>query len=207
MVSVGKFKFPKGRQKRGLSFLIFLAIIGFSLARGLATFYTNFLWFGSIDQSSVWWTIILTRLSLVVGTSLIAFLFIFVNLRLAVRASPVIDIFESLDFDNLDPMSRIRSWVNEKFVRFRIPASIGLSFFLGIGASVLWEPVLLYLNQVEFGIVDPLFNSDISTYIYGLPLYRQAVSWAMQLVIVCSVIVVRYFIATGAVQMRPGQLP
>ena len=207
MVSAGKFRTPKDRDRRGLSFLIFVAIIGFSLARGLATFYTNFLWFGSIDQSSVWWTIILTRLSLVVGTSLIAFLFIFVNLRLAVRASPVIDIFESLDFDNLDPMSRIRSWVNEKFVRFRIPASIGLSFFLGIGASVLWEPVLLYLNQVEFGIVDPLFNSDISTYIYGLPLYRQAVSWAMQLVIVCSVIVVLYFIATGAVQMRPGQLP
>ena len=190
MVSAGKFRTPKDRDRRGLSFLIFVAIIGFSLARGLATFYTNFLWFSSIDQSSVWWTIILTRSSLVVGTSLIAFFFIFVNLRLAVRASPVLDVFDSLDFDNLDSMSRIRSWVNERFVRFRLPASIALSLFLGIGASVLWEPVLLFLNQVEFGISDPIFNSDISTYIYELPLYRQIVSWTMQLVIVCSVIVI-----------------
>lgn len=207
MVSAGKFRTPKDGDRRGLSFLIFVAIIGFSLARGLATFYTNFLWFRSIDQSSVWWTIILTRSSLVVGTSLIAFLFIFVNLRLAVRASPVLDVFDSLDFDNLDSMSRIRSWVNERFVRFRFPASIALSLFLGIGASVLWEPVLLFLNQVQFGISDPIFNSDISTYIYELPLYRQIVSWTMQLVIVCSVIVVLYFIATGAVQLRPGKLP
>ena len=96
MVSVGKFGAPKDQERRGLSFLIFVAIIGFSVARGVATFYTNFLWFGSIKLTSVWWTIVLARLSLVVGTSLIAFLFIFVNLRLAVRAAPVLDIFDSL---------------------------------------------------------------------------------------------------------------
>ena len=207
MVSTGKFGSSKNKERRGLSFLIFIAVIGFSLARGFAAFYTNFLWFGSINQSSVWWTIILTRLSLIAGTSLVAFLFIFINLRLAVRASPVLDIFDSLDFDNPDPMSRLKSWANEKFVRFRIPASIALSLFLGVGASILWEPVLLFLNQVEFGIKDPIFNSDISTYIYGLPLYRQIVSWTMQLVIVCSAIVGLYFFATGAVQLRPGQLP
>ncbi|RZP25768.1 MAG: UPF0182 family protein [Candidatus Actinomarinales bacterium] len=207
MVSVGRFGASKDKERRGLSFLIFVAIIGFSIARGVATFYTNFLWFGSIELTSVWWTIILTRLSLVAATSLIAFLFIFVNLRLAVRASPVLDIFDSLDFENPDPMSRLRSWVNERFVRFRTPASIAISLFLGIGASILWEPVLLYLNQVEFGVVDPIFNADISRYVYGLPLFRQAVSWAIQLVIVCSGIVGLYFIATGAVQIRQGQLP
>ena len=207
MVSIGRFGAPKDKERRGLSFLIFVVIIGFAVARGVATFYTNFLWFGSVELTSVWWTIILARLSLVVGTSLIAFLFIFINLRLAVRAAPVLDIFDSLDFENPDPMSRLRSWVNERFVRFRTPASIAISIFLGIGASILWEPVLLYLNQVEFGIVDPIFNSDISRYVYGLPLFRQAVSWGIQLVIVCSGIVGLYFVATGAVQLRQGQLP
>ena len=207
MVSIGRFGAPKDKERRGLSFLIFVVIIGFAVARGVATFYTNFLWFGSIELTSVWWTIILARLSLVAGTSLIAFLFIFINLRLAVRAAPVLDIFDSLDFENPDPMSRLRSWVNERFVRFRTPASIAISIFLGLGASILWEPVLLYLNQVEFGVVDPIFNSDISKYVYGLPLFRQAVSWAIQLVVVCSGIVCLYFVATGAVQLRQGQLP
>ena len=207
MVSVGRFGNQNDQERRGLSFLIFVAIIGFSLARGIATFYTNFLWFGSVDLSSVWWTIILTRTGLVVGTSLVAFAFIFVNLRLAVRAAPVVDIFESLDFENLDPMSRLRSWVNERFLRYRVIGTIAISLFLGVGASILWEPVLLYINQSDFGIVDPIFNSDISRYVYGLPLFRQAVSWLIQLVVVCSFIVGLYFIATGAVQLRPGQLP
>ena len=205
MVSVGGFNTPNDNERRGFSFLIFAAIIGFSVARGLATFYTNYLWFGSVELRSVWITIFSWRVILIAATSLVAFAFIFVNLRLAVRASPVMDIFDS--FDNEDPLLRFRSWVNERFVRYRILGSIAVSIFLGAGASILWEPTLLYLNQVGFNISDPIFNSDISTYIYGLPLFRQVVAWLMQLVIVSSGIIILYFIATGALQLRQGRLP
>ena len=68
-------------------------------------------------------------------------------------------------------MSRLRSWVNERFLRYRAVGTIAVSLFLGIGASILWEPVLLYINQTDFGIVDPIFNADISRYVYGLPLF------------------------------------
>ncbi len=205
MVSVGGLNTPNDNERRGFSFLIFAAIIGFSVTRGLATFYTNYLWFGSIELTSVWLTIFWWRVILIAATSLVAFVFIFVNLRLAVRASPVMDIFDS--FDNEDPLLRFRSWVNERFVRYRIPGSIAVSIFLGAGASILWEPTLLYLNQVGFNIYDPIFNSDISRYIYGLPLFRQAVAWLMQLVVVSSGIIILYFIATGALQLRQGRLP
>ena len=51
--------------------------------------------------------ILLTRIGLVAALSLIAFLFIFINLRLATRATPVMDIFEA--FDSEDPLARSRS--------------------------------------------------------------------------------------------------
>ena len=180
-------------------------IILLNLYKKKRTFYTNYLWFGSVELRSVWITIFSWRVILIAATSLVAFAFIFVNLRLAVRASPVMDIFDS--FDNEDPLLRFRSWVNERFVRYRILGSIAVSIFLGAGASILWEPTLLYLNQVGFNISDPIFNSDISTYIYGLPLFRQVVAWLMQLVIVSSGIIILYFIATGALQLRQGRLP
>jgi len=47
--------------------------------------------------NDVWVKILLTRLGLVAATTTIAFLFIFTNLRLATRATPVIDIFEAFD--------------------------------------------------------------------------------------------------------------
>ena len=203
MVNIGGLQ--ANNERRGLSFIVFLGIIGFSVARAIATFFTNYLWFESIDLTSVWFKILLTKTVLVAVTSLIAFAFIFINLRLAVRATPVMDIFES--FENQDPLSRFRAWTNERFLRYRLIGAVGLSLFLGAGASQLWEQVLLFLNQKSFGITDPVFNYDLSTYVFGLPLYRLFVSWGFQLVIFTSLIILLFFVATGAVQLRPGRFP
>jgi len=203
MVNIGGLQ--ANNERRGLSFIVFLGIIGFSVARAIATFFTNYLWFESIDLTSVWFKILLTKTVLVAVTSLIAFAFIFINLRLAVRATPVMDIFES--FENQDPLSRFRAWTNERFLRYRLIGAVGLSLFLGAGASQLWEQVLLFLNQKSFGITDPVFNYDVSTYVFGLPLYRLFVSWGFQLVIFTSLIILLFFVATGAVQLRPGKFP
>ena len=203
MVNIGGAN--TGNDRRGLSFLVFVAIIGFSIARAVATFFTNYLWFDSVDLNSVWLKILITKSALVAATSLLAFAFIFINLRLAVRATPVMDIFES--FDSQDPLSRFREFVNERFLKYRLWGAIGLSLFLGAGASQLWEQVLLFLNQKSFGVTDPIFQNDISSYVFGLPLYRLFVSWGFQLVIFTSVIIILFFIATGALQLRPGRLP
>jgi uncharacterized membrane protein (UPF0182 family) len=203
MVNIGGTN--TGKERRGLSFLVFVAIIGFSVARAIATFFTNYLWFDSVDLNSVWIKILATKSVLVAATSLLAFAFIFINLRLAVRATPVMDIFES--FDSQDPLTRFREFFNERFLKYRLLGAIGLSLFLGAGASQLWEQVLLFINQKSFGVSDPIFQNDISSYVFGLPLYRLFVSWGFQLVIFTSFIIVLFFIATGALQLRPGRLP
>ena len=203
MVNIGGAS--TGNDRRGLSFLVFVGIIGFSIARAIATFFTNYLWFDAVDLNSVWLKILLTKSALVAATSLLAFIFIFVNLRLAVRATPVMDIFES--FESQDPLSRFREFVNERFLKYRLWGALGLSLFLGAGASQLWEQVLLFINQQSFGVTDPIFQTDISSYVFGLPLYRLFVSWGFQLVIFTSFIIVLFFIATGALQLRPGRLP
>ena len=203
MVNIGGAN--TGNDRRGFSFVVFIVIIGFSIARAIATFFTNYLWFDSVQLNSVWLKILLTKASLVGATSLLAFIFIFTNLRLAVRATPVMDIFES--FESQDPLSRFRAWTNERFLRYRLWGSIGLSLFLGAGASQLWEQVLLFLNQKSFGITDPIFDTDVSSFVFGLPLYRLFVSWGFQLVVFTSLIIVLFFIATGALQLRQGQLP
>ncbi len=203
MVNIGGAN--TGNERRGLSFLVFVGIIGFSIARAIATFFTNYLWFDSVDLNSVWIKILLTKSILVIATSLLAFAFIFINLRLAVRATPVMDIFES--FESQDPLTRFREFFNERFLKYRFWGAIGLSLFLGAGASQLWEQVLLFINQKSFGVTDPVFQYDVSSYVFGLPLYRLFVSWGFQLVIFTSFIIILFFIATGALQLRQGRLP
>ncbi|GIS37929.1 MAG: hypothetical protein Ct9H90mP10_03300 [Actinomycetota bacterium] len=41
MVNIGNLN--TNSERRGFSFIVFIAIIGFSLARGIANFYTNYL--------------------------------------------------------------------------------------------------------------------------------------------------------------------
>ena len=202
MVNIGG---TNNNERRGFSFIVFVAIRGFSVARAVATFFTNYLWFDSVNLNSVWIKILLTKGALVGALSLLAFIFIFTNLRLAVRATPVMDIFES--FESQDPLSRFRAWTNERFLRYRLWGTIGLSLFLGAGASQLWEQVLLFLNQQSFGVTDPVFQADVSRYVFGLPLYRLFVSWGFQLVIFTSLIIILFFVATGALQLRQGRLP
>ena len=202
MVNIGG---TNNNERRGLSFIVFVAIIGFSVARAIATFFTNYLWFDSVGLNTVWLKILLTKGALVSATSLLAFAFIYTNLRFAVRATPVMDIFES--FESQDPLSRFRAWTNERFSRYRLLGSVGLSLFLGAGASQLWEQVLLFLNQHTFGVTDPVFQADVSRYVFGLPLYRLFVSWGFQLVIFTSLIIILFFVATGALQLRQGRLP
>ena len=93
------------------------------------------------------------------------------------------------------------------FLKYRLWGAIGLSLFLGAGASQLWEQVLLFINQKSFGVADPVFQYDVSSYVFGLPLYRLFVSWGFQLVIFTSFIIILFFIATGALQLRQGRLP
>ena len=78
MVNIGNVN-NSGSERRGLSFLVFIGIIGFSVARGIATFFTNYLWFDSVNLNEVWVKILLTRLGLVGATTTIAFAFIFIN--------------------------------------------------------------------------------------------------------------------------------
>ena len=129
MVNIGGTN--TGKERRGLSFLVFVAIIGFSVARAIATFFTNYLWFDSVDLNSVWIKILVTKSVLVAATSLLAFAFIFINVGLAVRAIPVMDIFEACD--SQDPLSRFREFFNERFLNYRLFGAIGLSLFLGAG--------------------------------------------------------------------------
>ena len=76
MVNIGG---ANTNERRGLSFVVFVAIIGFSVARAIATFFTNYLWFDSVNLNSVWLKILLTKGALV-GPHHYLLLFLFLQI-------------------------------------------------------------------------------------------------------------------------------
>ncbi len=57
-------------------------------ARWLATLWTDYLWYSQLDSTSVWSTLTVTKVWLVLGAAVVALLVIWANLWLVDRSSP-----------------------------------------------------------------------------------------------------------------------
>src|SRR5262249_58677984 len=49
-------------------------------------------------------------------------------------------------------------------------------------ASTEWQTLLVYQHGQSFGAVDPIFQRDIGSYVFRLPLWRRALEWVFLLV-------------------------
>ena len=54
---------------------------------------------------------------------------------------------------------------------------------MGLSLSAMWEQVLLYLNQIDFNLMDPIFERDVSFFIFTLPIWQAIRGWLMTTVI------------------------
>jgi uncharacterized protein len=69
-------------------------------------------------------------------------------------------------------------WQSEFWLR---AIAVVISLLLGFLLSAQWDKVLLFFHLVSFNRVDPLFNQDISFYVFSLPIWELLVFWLLGL--------------------------
>ena len=130
----------------------------------LATFATDWLWFGEIGFRSVFTTSLIWRIGLFFIGGAFTFAYFYGNVRIARGTGtgfPVLYINRG-DGVSVD--------VSRTFTRLFFPVALVLSFFTAISFSVSWMTVLKAMNGVAVGTTDTLFGRDISFYLFRLPL-------------------------------------
>ena len=65
----------------------------------------------------------------------------------------------------------------------------------GVTSVTQWYKILQFTNSVPFGEVDPIFNKDISFYVFKLPLIQSIFSTAISLIIILVIITVIMYLA------------
>lgn len=96
----------------------------------------------------------------------------------------------------------IRNLVGEfKFKSIRkyfILLNLGISL-LGAGGTAItqWYKILQFTNSVPFGEVDPIFNKDISFYVFKLPLIQSIFSAAISLIVILALVTVVIYLGLG----------
>mgnify|MGYP006191445359 FL=1 len=172
-----QFNFKGRRSPLTLTIVILVVLSGFLLS--LSGFYADWLWFKSVDFTSVWTTVLTTKVFLFVIAGLLTSSIILLNIIIAYKRRPLY-VPLSIEADNLE---RYRAQI-EPIKRWVVLAlAVGLFYFAGTSGSAMWESWLLFKNSTSFGVKDPQFNMDISFFAFKLPFYQTLIAWAISTLI------------------------
>ena len=186
--------------------MIGLAIVFFFLlaARWFATLWTDYLWYSELDASGVWSTLTFTKLWLVAGATVVAFIVFWISLWVVDRISPRHPIAVGGPDEEL--LARYQEWVGPRTFTIRTAFAAVFGLLIGLGAAAWWQDWLFWRSGVTWGVVDPIYGSDLSRYIFGLPLYRDVFGWLFQLLIVVTLVVIAAHYLNGGIKIgTPGE--
>ncbi|MSY55871.1 MAG: UPF0182 family protein, partial [Actinobacteria bacterium] len=193
-----QFNFNRRRSPLTITIAILVAI-GIALV-SMSGFYADWLWFKSVNFTSVWSTVLITKVVLFVVAGLITASMILLNIIVAYKRRPLY-VPMSIEADNLEryraQIEPIKRWVV-------LGLSVVLFYFAGTSGSMLWSTWLLFKNSTTFGVKDPQFNMDISFFAFRLPFWQTLIAWGIS-TLVLSIIasaVVHYLYGGIRLQVR-----
>ncbi|MBO0729760.1 MAG: UPF0182 family protein [Acidimicrobiaceae bacterium] len=167
----------------GLIAVVVLILLLLSL-RGLARFWTDYLWFQSVHFTSVFRGVLLTKILLAVVFCLIFFGLMLASLTIADRLAP--EVLPDGFSDEL--VERYRAVVAPHGRWVRIVTAAVFALFGGIGADKQWNNWDLFRYHVSFGRSDPLYHNDIGFYVFQLPFIRFLISWFFSAFVVILIV-------------------
>ncbi len=194
---------PKLRKGTGTLLILAVSLVlVFLIGRWAADFYTEVLWYRSVGYSSVFWTRTLADLGMRVvaglGTAVLAFL----SFRVVGRTLSGVQIKRR--FGNLEIAERVP------------PRIITIGLVIVSGLMGLWLAavfprtaglrLLLALRAPEWGLAVPQFGTDVSFFVFSLPILGGGLVLGLSLVFLLLCFSAAGYAATGSLSFRRGQM-
>ena len=169
---------PARRRRVLLPTIIVLAILvgAFVLFTG---FYTDWLWFVSVDKTEVFTTSLLTRVLMFAVFGAVMAIVIALVMWIAWRTRPT---FRGMTPEQAS-LERYRIAIEPHRRKITAIVALGLGVIAGLTASGEWGTYLLWRNATPFGIKDPQFGLDLSFYTFTLPFIRFVLGFAFTLIL------------------------
>ncbi len=178
---------------------IFLLMVSL---RGIAGFYTDFLWFEELDITGVWKGVLGAKIVLGAVFTAVFFAIMWANLAIADLIAPT--------FRPMGPeeqfVERYHEVVGNRGGLVRLAMAGLFALIAGPGVAGQWNSWVLFRNRVPFGASDLQFGRDIGFYVFELPFLKFVVDWLFAtLVIVLIVTAVAHYLNGGIRFQTPLQ--
>lgn len=137
----------------------------------IISFYADLAWYQSLDLMQVFVTRLWANLALFAASALVFWLFLAFNVWLVKRLAPRGLV--------LTPAEEAARAVGLRVPQLVLGLAAVVALFVGLSTAGAWESALLFLNQQPFGVSDPLFERDISFFLFTLPIWQALRSYIM----------------------------
>ncbi|MBO3152067.1 UPF0182 family protein [Dermatophilus congolensis] len=139
----------------------------------VSQFWTEVLWYESVQAGQVMWTTIAVQVVLFVAGMVLVGALVASSLVIAHRMRPVYapttpqqEVLERYR-QMIEPVRRLAVWL--------VPLLFGA--FAGLAAAGQWQMALAFVNRQDFGKADPTFGLDIGFFVFSLPMLQFAVAF------------------------------
>ena len=199
---------PRRRRRtsgRGRVIIIVAAVVIFLLVtslRGLAGFYTDYLWFDNLGLTQVFTGILGAKVALGAIFTVTFFVLCFANLTVADRFAPPFRAPGPED----EMLTRYHDFVARRPWLMRGIVSLVFGLITGVGVSSEWNQWILFTHSKAFGVKDATFHTDVSFYVFRLPFYQAITQWLFaSLIIILLITVVADYLNGGIRLQSPVQ--
>lgn len=183
---------------RGLPGLIVLAGLLLFGIPSTTVYYTDWLWFQELGYQGVFLRTLNAQALVFTTTFLTAFLFLFLNLKIARKALSRPQFVLGTTEDGKPIVVESRTLAN-----LLLPVALVVSFGLALSAANNWLQWLSALNAMPFGEQDVLFGRDVAFYVFQMPVLDLVRQQALVLAVLALGASGFLYLLSGNVVMEP----
>jgi uncharacterized protein len=176
------------KKQIGLATLIFSILLTIIFLDRIVSFAVNVQWFVEMGYLSVYFTKVTATLKLMLPIFIIFYVSIWLYYR-SIRKS-ILKMRRVIEVNT----SKIKL-ERRIFVSVNLVISLVLSYAI---AATYWYRILQFTNATSFGVKDPIFNLDVSFYVFRLPLIQSMYSAVVGLLVFLIVITMAIYFLMNA---------
>jgi hypothetical protein len=174
-----------------------------ALSGTLVHLLTESWWFEAVGYGGVFWTRIRWQMIIWVGTLGAYGAFLLANYGLALwltRESPW-QLVQGRSLTQRQPLSPV--WIS--LIRYGVIAfTVLLSFDAATKSAGAWDRILQFLNPTNFDQTEPLFQQDISFYLFRLPFFHGLQGGVAEALVWALVVAISVYLLKGEIRPERG---
>lgn len=185
---------------RGRTWLVLGGVALFFLVmslRGIAGFYTDFLWFDSLGKAGVWRGVVGSKVVLSLLFTSVFFVVMWVNLVIADRVAPRFRPPGPED----EFIERYQEIIGGHNGGIRLGIAGFLALIAGTGVGSEWDAWLLFINGGKFGVADAQFGTDVGFYVFKLPFLSFVTGWLFATFLIVFIVTTVAHYLNGGIRM------